>query len=410
MMLRRLALAALLVLAPSLAFADSFAIIGPTPPATENSKRLATTEWVNSFFAGNLPLAQNKIFIGSAGSVATQQTISGDCTLVASGVITCTQSAGAFTINGIATITGGVLLTNISAPSTPAAGKTQVYVDSTQKVLTFKNDAGTVGNAVVPSTCGANLFGTSISAAGVFGCTQPAVSNISGFGTGAGAALGANVNASGGIVSPVPTRAGDIIYWNGSAWITLAGNNSGTQFLQENASGAPSWATAAGTGTVTSVTCFGVAITSTGTCTTTGQIPGIATNTAASAGNVGEYITSTLLGGAAVGLTSTVAANITSVSLTAGDWQCTGTAWVNSAGTINIVEAWTSSTSAAAPTRPNNGGDTSTGIIASTNQVGLAAGSQQFLLSGTTTVYLSTVASFSSTANAYGFIGCRRMR
>src|SRR5258706_15775383 len=44
-------------------------------------------------------------------------------------------------------------------------------------------------------------------------------------------------------VLPTPTRAGDIIYWNGSSWVTLAGNNSGTQFLQETSAGAPSWAT-----------------------------------------------------------------------------------------------------------------------------------------------------------------------
>ena len=69
---------------------------------------------------------------------------------------------------------------------------------------------------------------------------------------------------------PTPTRAGDILYWNGTAWTTLAGNNTGTQFLQENASGVPSWVTVSGTGTVTSVTCgtglSGGAITTAGTC------------------------------------------------------------------------------------------------------------------------------------------------
>jgi hypothetical protein len=50
-----------------------------------------------------------------------------------------------------------------------------------------------------------------------------------------------------------PTRAGDIAYWNGSAYACLAGNNSGTQALEENASGVPSWVTITGTGTVTSV-------------------------------------------------------------------------------------------------------------------------------------------------------------
>lgn len=84
-------------------------------------------------------------------------------------------------------------------------------------------------------------------------------------GTGAASAAAAFGN-----LAPTPTRAGDILYWNGSAWVTLAGNNSGTQFLQENASGVPSWATVAGSGTVTSVAIAGAGgLTTSGTCTIT---------------------------------------------------------------------------------------------------------------------------------------------
>lgn len=51
---------------------------------------------------------------------------------------------------------------------------------------------------------------------------------------------------------PTPTRAGDILYYNGSTWVSLAGNNSGTQFLQESSSGVPSWvASLAGLGVPT---------------------------------------------------------------------------------------------------------------------------------------------------------------
>jgi hypothetical protein len=50
---------------------------------------------------------------------------------------------------------------------------------------------------------------------------------------------------------PIPVRAGDIFYWNGTQIVTLPGNNSGTQFLSENASGVPSWATAAGSTIIT---------------------------------------------------------------------------------------------------------------------------------------------------------------
>jgi hypothetical protein len=53
--------------------------------------------------------------------------------------------------------------------------------------------------------------------------------------------LAATLNAANGLISPSVTRAGDVIYWTGSAWATLAGNNSGTNFLAENASGVPSW-------------------------------------------------------------------------------------------------------------------------------------------------------------------------
>lgn len=77
------------------------------------------------------------------------------------------------------------------------------------------------------------------------------------------------MSAFGTISGVTPTRAGDVIYWNGSAWVTLAGNNSGTNMLTENASGVPSWA-AFTSGTVTSATIApGSGITATGTCTIT---------------------------------------------------------------------------------------------------------------------------------------------
>lgn len=61
-----------------------------------------------------------------------------------------------------------------------------------------------------------------------------------------------------------------------------------------------------GTGTVTSVTCGGVTITTTGTCAPVGQFPGTATNDNAAAGKVGEYISSVALSGSAT-VTITIA-------------------------------------------------------------------------------------------------------
>jgi hypothetical protein len=69
---------------------------------------------------------------------------------------------------------------------------------------------------------------------------------------------------------PTAITAGDVVYFNGTNFVVLSGNNSGTKFLQETAAGVPSWATVAGSGTVTSVTCGtgldGGTFTSTGTC------------------------------------------------------------------------------------------------------------------------------------------------
>jgi hypothetical protein len=58
----------------------------------------------------------------------------------------------------------------------------------------------------------------------------------------------AAITASAALTSlfPTATRAGDVVYWNGSTWTHLSGNNSGTQWLQETASGVPSWTTPVG--------------------------------------------------------------------------------------------------------------------------------------------------------------------
>lgn len=203
-MLRRLAFAALLTLAPTLASAQ-LAMISPTAPLTDNNNRIANTAWVRTFFGGGLPLASGKIFIGSAGNLATPQTMSGDCTLSASGVITCTQAAGNFTVVGNLSVGGsivdgnGILMTNIVAPATPAAGTTRVYVDSTSKVLSVKSDAGTVSNTVVSSTAPSNQFATGLSAAGVIAYAQPSFANLSGSWTCAQApALTGNVTTPAG--------------------------------------------------------------------------------------------------------------------------------------------------------------------------------------------------------------------
>jgi len=86
------------------------------------------------------------------------------------------------------------------------------------------------------------------------------------------------ITAAAALISLLPagTRVGDILYCSAysasacTAWALVAGNNSGTNYLQETAAGAPSWTSPSAAGTVTSVATTGP-ITG-GTFTTSGTI------------------------------------------------------------------------------------------------------------------------------------------
>lgn len=62
-----------------------------------------------------------------------------------------------------------------------------------------------------------------------------------------------NPQGAASAIFPARVRAGDIIFNDGANWVVLPGNNSGTNVLQENSSGVPSWAADGAGGGVTSV-------------------------------------------------------------------------------------------------------------------------------------------------------------
>lgn len=142
-------------------------------------------------------------------------------------------------------------------------------------------------------------------------------------------------------------------------------------------------------------------------------IPGRTDAGSAAAGNVGELISSTLLVGSAVPLTDNVAANITSISLTAGEWEVSGSAALNPAGTTVLTQffGWTSTVSATVPTAPNSGGE----VVWAGNVTGLPLilgfGPRQLSLSSTTTVFLSCLARWTTAQpGGYGFLRGRRIQ
>jgi hypothetical protein len=140
------------------------------------------------------------------------------------------------------------------------------------------------------------------------------------------------------------------------------------------------------------------------------QAPGSATNDSANAGNLGEYISSTVTAGAPVGISSSTSTNVTSISLTAGDWDLWGVIIFQVMSVAaTTCQAWMNTVSATPPTLPNGGGFNA---IYSTLSAGtsIPCGPWRLSLASTTTVYLTAFATFSGASNVIGFIGARRRR
>lgn len=143
--------------------------------------------------------------------------------------------------------------------------------------------------------------------------------------------------------------------------------------------------------------------------TTATALKGSATNDSASAGNVGEYIES-------IANTSTAASttwgDVTSISLTAGDWELTAINYFNSGTTITVAQTGISLTT----------GNSSTGLVAGSNLVvdnitGLTThdysqvvSGYRLSLSGTTTVYLKENGTYVGSFTCSGRLSARRMR
>lgn len=193
--------------------------------------------------------------------------------------------------------------------------------------------------------------------------------------------------------------------------ITVTGCNGAAQALQwTNGSGFGCNSTIATSGANTNITSLAA-----GTTLNTPAITGVTGGACASAGNVGECKQSSIPNGSAVALTTNTATTITSLSLTAGNWLCSGNALFMPAGTTvtSAEAAWISGTAPPSiPTTPNSGSYASLASLSNTaggNGNALPVGQYPINVTTTTTVYLVAYATFTtSTMSAYGAINCFR--
>lgn len=144
----------------------------------------------------------------------------------------------------------------------------------------------------------------------------------------------------------------------------------------------------------------------------TGGIIGTTTNNNASAGIVGEIISSVISSGSAISLTNLVNFDLTSISLSAGDWDVYGNINYNFSGTVGYgIFCWVNTTSATLPDSSlYNGINFNVGNVL-TSRNGLNAPFTRISIAGPTTVYLSGQGAFvSGTCEACGAIYARRIR
>jgi len=154
------------------------------------------------------------------------------------------------------------------------------------------------------------------------------------------------------------------------------------------------------------------------TFSSTSGLIGTTTNNDAAAGSVGEYLSSIVLIGSAVALTSGTAANVATLSLTAGDWDVWGEVYLTGNGStvVQLTRSTISTTSADATYIPANNrslvnSQAPGGTLGAGGGYVFALAPCRQSLASTTTVYLIALMNFTiSTCSAFGKICARRVR
>jgi hypothetical protein len=169
---------------------------------------------------------------------------------------------------------------NANWPDNTSGGITPALLRST--VLELVNSYVDV-NGSSSYTCPTHQFLTAIATLSAFSCAQPAIADVSGWGTGVAAALGVNIGSAG---APVLFNGALGTPSSGAVATTLL--TGALQAAQEPAHTGDMTNSAGSLATIVTTTngvSFGPYATA-----SRGQLPGITTNTPASAGNIGELV------------------------------------------------------------------------------------------------------------------------
>lgn len=299
------------------------------------------------------------------------------------------------TVTGTFTLPYQAANTLLGNSTGSSASPTAVAVSNCSGASSALNYTGGSGFSCNASINAITLGGATFSSPGPIGSVSTSTGAFSSVSTPSATIGGGTINA---------TSVGSTSASTGAfSTLSASGTVSGAGFTSLFAAPPPLGAT-----TPTAAALTTLVMSSTITPSQTAGIVGTTTNNNANAGSVGEYITAT---GTSVPLTTNVPANVTSISLTAGDWDVTGNIYFTPAsGTVIANEvSGISTVSATFPAIP--GFSFSSLAVAANQDISLIPPQTRISIASTTTVYLVAQSSFTvSTLAVTGFISARRRR
>lgn len=365
------------------AFASTFTMTGITSVTFPTSGTLATTSQLPTPAAltktddtnvtltlGGTPatslLQAVSLTLGWTGTLAVARGGSGAGSFTAYAVI-CGGTTGTGALQSIASVgTSGQVLTS----NGPGALPTMQTISA----------SGTVNSGLINQVAWYAANGTAVS-----GLTT---ANNGVLVTSAGGVPSISTTLPAGLTIPTPRITTSINDSNGNTMLSISPVASSVNFvtIQNAATGNNPLLQALGGDTNIQLQLSGK-----GTSGTINQ--GISSGAAVPAGYRGEIISAALLAASGVAMTTSTARNITTISVTAGNWYVFGVVSLAS-GTSNISQAisWCSLTSATLPDNSIRSGQSS----AATSQFNLPTAPLIVNVAATTTVYLSGYATFGS--------------
>lgn len=144
---------------------------------------------------------------------------------------------------------------------------------------------------------------------------------------------------------------------------------------------------------------------------TLGVGTGTTINDNAAAGFIGEYVTASLAFASRITLTTATGANVTSISLTAGDWDVAGSVTFEKAATTTISYFIGSLSTTSATLGTESQQSALANLATGAGSSSCVIPTQRISLAATTTVYLVAQSVFTTDfVKAYGAIFARRAR